>query len=92
MKIELLKNGQKFVYRVIFHMQKCSMFGELDKYTWTDVEVIGFENGKFEVKILRSNKIKRIGRLSLQFYLEDPVKFEQRVELCKQRQRMQMMN
>ncbi|CAD8115295.1 unnamed protein product [Paramecium sonneborni] len=66
---------------------KCPMFDQTDKYIWTDVEVLGFENGKFEVKILRSNKIKRIGRLSLQFYQEDPIKFEQRVELCKQRQK-----
>ena len=41
------------------------MFDQSDKYIWTDVEVLDYVNGKFEVKILRSNKIKRIGRLSL---------------------------
>ncbi|CAK93776.1 unnamed protein product (macronuclear) [Paramecium tetraurelia] len=66
---------------------KCPLFDHSDKYIWTDVEVLGYQNGRYEVKVLRSNKIKWIGRLSLLFFAEDPIKFEQRVELCKQRQR-----
>lgn len=57
------------------------------RYIWTDVEVLGYDKAteKFEVRVLKNNKIKLIGRLSLLFNFEDPVKFEQRVELCKQR-------
>jgi dynein heavy chain len=66
---------------------KCPMFDASGKYIWTDVEVVSFKDGKFEVRVLRNSKSKWVGRLSVLFFAEDPVRFEQRVELCKQRQR-----
>lgn len=52
------------------------MFDESDKYIWTDVEVLNYVNGRYEVRVLRNGKSKWVGRLSVLFFAEDPVKFE----------------
>lgn len=52
------------------------MFDDSDKYIWTDVEVVSYQNGRYEVRVLRNSKSKWVGRLSVLFYAEDPVKFE----------------
>jgi dynein heavy chain len=43
--------------------------------------------GKFKVRVMENDVIKWVGRLSVMFMWEDQVKFQERVELSKQRQR-----
>lgn len=52
------------------------MFDASGKYIWTDVEVVAYKDGKFEVRVLRNSKSKWVGRLSVLFFAEDPVRFE----------------
>jgi dynein heavy chain len=41
---------------------------------------------KFLVQIIDTGVIKYVGRLSLLFFLEDPIKFRKRVEEARERQ------
>lgn len=58
-------------------------------YVWTAVEVLEYDpkTQKFKVRIGESGVEKWIGRLSVMFLWEDQIKFQERVELAKQRQR-----
>ncbi|KAM3134228.1 hypothetical protein pb186bvf_013648 [Paramecium bursaria] len=68
---------------------KVPIYDKSGKYLWTGVQILGYdpETRKYKVRVVQTGVEKEVGRLSLLFEGEDPVKFEQRVELCKQRQK-----
>ena len=45
------------------------------------------KTGKYYVKVLENGLLKFVNRLSLQFKDEDPQKFEERLNLTKDRQK-----
>lgn len=59
------------------------------EYVWTDIELINYDHksGKFYIKVLENGLLKFVSRLSIQFNDEDPQKFEERLNLTKERQR-----
>ena len=59
------------------------------EYIWTDVELINYDQktGKYYIKVLENGLLKFVSRLSLQFKDEDPQKFEERLNLTKDRQK-----
>lgn len=59
------------------------------EYIWTDIELINYDqkSGKFYVKVLENGLLKFVSRLSIQFKDEDAQKFEERLNLTKERQR-----
>lgn len=58
------------------------------EYCWKPVEVLSFDykERKYKVKVVATNQEKLVTRLSLLFFDEDPDKFKERVNQCKQRQ------
>lgn len=58
------------------------------EYCWKPVEVLSYEykERKFKVKVIATGQEKFVTRLSLLFFNEDPDKFKERVNQCKQRQ------
>lgn len=59
------------------------------EYVWTDIELINYDHksGKFYVKVLENGLLKFVSRLSIQFKDQDPQKFEERLNLTKERQK-----
>ena len=68
---------------------KCPLFDRNKQYTWSNVEVCEYDpiTAKFKVRVMTTQVEKWVGRLSLLFLSEDQVKFQERVELSKQRQK-----
>jgi hypothetical protein len=58
------------------------------EYCWKPVEVIDYDykERKYKVKVVATGQEKLVTRLSLLFFDEDPDKFKERVNQCKQRQ------
>lgn len=58
------------------------------EYCWKPVEVLDYDykERKFKVKVVATGQEKLVTRLSLLFFDEDPDKFKERVNQCKQRQ------
>lgn len=58
------------------------------EYCWKPVEVLSFDykERKYKVKVVATGQEKLVTRLSLLFFDEDPDKFKERVNQCKQRQ------
>ena len=65
------------------------VFDQNKNYIWTPVQVLEFieEIQKFKVKLMSNGGEKYVNRLSLRFKIEDPVRFQERVEITKKRQR-----
>ncbi len=59
------------------------------EYVWTDIELINYDekSGKYYVKVLENGLLKFVNRLSIQFRDEDHQKFEERLNLTKERQK-----
>lgn len=59
------------------------------EYTWKPVKVLDydFKTKRYVVMVCSTGATKRVTRLSLLFYAEDPEKLKERVNLCKNRQR-----
>ena len=55
-----------------------------------DVELISFDekNEKFYIRVLQNGLLKFVNRLSIQFKDEDESKFEERLNLTKERQKI----
>lgn len=98
MKRRPLPNGQRNVKNVSLLMlnARCMISQEgtqikyiIFRYVWTYVEVLDWDpiQEKFKVRVLDTDVIKYVGRLSVMFLWEDQFKFRERVELSKQRQR-----
>ena len=68
---------------------KCPVYDRSKQYSWSNVEVLEYDPAtmRFKVRMMSSLVEKWVGRLSLMFLSEDQVKFQERVELSKQRQR-----
>ena len=60
-----------------------------NEYSWKPVQVkdYDYKEKKFIVSQFGSAKEKKVTRLSLLFYAEDPEQFRERVNLCKTRRR-----
>lgn len=58
------------------------------EYCWKPVEVVAYEykERKYRVKVVATGQEKLVTRLSLLFFNEDPDKFKERVNQCKERQ------
>jgi len=58
------------------------------EYTWKPVSVLGYDvkTKKYQVKIVSCGTKKNVTRMSLQFYAEDEQVFQERLEMCKQKQ------
>ena len=65
------------------------IYDESKNYTWTNVKVLEYNKtiDKYRVQMIKNGNEKLIGRLSLRFHIEDPIRFQQRVEIAKQRQK-----
>ncbi|KAL4494234.1 hypothetical protein ABPG73_018753, partial [Tetrahymena malaccensis] len=66
---------------------KCPIY--LNKqYEWTDVQVLDYDENtdKYLVRIIATDQLKHVVRLSLMFNEEDQTKFKERVDLSKSRQ------
>jgi len=57
------------------------------EYCWKPVEVLSYDYAaqKYVVKVCATGKEKKVTRLSLLMFNEDPDKFKERVNACKQR-------
>lgn len=58
------------------------------EYCWKPVEVLDYDYNerRYKVRVLSTGQEKLVTRLSLLFFDEDPDKFKERVNQCKQRQ------
>jgi dynein heavy chain len=61
---------------------------EANEYVWRPVSVVGYDHKekKYKVVVFNTGQEKIVTRLSLLFFDEDPEKFRQRVNMCKERQ------
>lgn len=59
------------------------------EYVWVDVELLSYDekSGKFYIRVLQNGLLKLVNRLSIQFKDEDQGKFEERLNLTKNRQK-----
>lgn len=57
---------------------KCPMYNLDKKYVWSSVEILDWDavNEKFKVRVMDSDVIKLVGRLSVMFVWEDQVLFQ----------------
>ncbi|OMJ85003.1 hypothetical protein SteCoe_13780 [Stentor coeruleus] len=55
-------------------------------YRWEDIELLGYENNKFKVRVVKTDAIKRVQRLAIRFNDEDESEFEARVSQARELQ------